>query len=463
MDRRRFLQGGVAVIGALALPGGPVQAGLSDVRVFVNGPIHSMTPRGRLSALAIAGDRIVAVDDAARALLKLGARRVDLAGRALYPGFIDAHSHWFGDFWNFGFGNPAWSSVSSEVEGVRKAIESGWTSITEHFASPDRVQALQDVDTAGDLPVRVSAYLPANYRFDMFDPWYLDYTPRSQLTPRVRVAGVKFFVDGGLTFLLREPYEPCEQWPQPPGSPVPDPTFTGEWFWDDTQLRGRLIEADRAGFQITVHCSGDAATDRMLDQLEAVDPTFDNPRRHNLTHLILLHDDQIRRLRQQGIVANIQLGWFHAAERERLECLLGSRVENIGRWRDLLAAGVRTTGSTDFPWGVPIIGSVLRTLYNATTRIGPNGEQPAPWMERQRLTTRQAIRLLTSAAAWALNEEERVGSLRRGLLADLTVFSGDPLAVEPAALLGLDVALAVVGGKVEHVHPDHADLAAALS
>ena len=463
MDRRQFLQGGASVVAALTLPNGVAQAAISDVRVFVNGPIHSMTPRGRLSALAIAGDTIVALDDVARALIKLGARRVDLAGRALYPGFIDAHSHWFGDYWNFAFGNPEWGDVSSEVEGVRKAIESGWTSITEHFASPERVQALQDVDQAGDLPVRVSAYLPANHRFDIFDSWYLGYTPRAQLTPRVRVAGVKFYVDGGLTFLLREPYEVCEQWPQPPGSTVSDPTFTGEWFWDDAKLQARLVEADRAGFQITVHCSGDAATDRMLDQMAALDHDFGNPRRHNLTHLILLHDGQIRRLRQQGIVANIQLGWFHANERERLECWLGSRVEDIGRWRDLLAAGVRTTGSTDFPWGVPIIGSVLRTLYNATTRLGPNGELPAPWMEAQRITTQQAITLLTSAAAWALNEEHRVGTLRRGLLADLTVFSGDPLAVRPTDLLDLDVALAVVGGRVEHAHPDHADLAAALA
>lgn len=462
MDRRRFLQGGAATLAALALPGGATHVALSDVRVFVNGPIHSMTPRGRLSALAIAGDTILAVDNAAEVLLKLGARRVDLKGRALFPGFIDAHSHWFGDFWNFAMGNPEWAGVSSEVEGVRKAIESGWTSITEHFASEPRVQALRDADSAGDLPVRVSAYLPANYRFDIFDSWYLGYTPGAQLTPRVRVAGVKFYVDGGVTFLLREPFEVCEQWPQPPGSTVSDPTFTGEWFWDDAQLQARLVEADRAGFQITVHCSGDAATDRMLDQLATLDPSFDNPRRHNLSHLILLHDEQIRRLRRQRIVANIQLGWFHANERAKLDCWLGPRVENIGRWRDLLAAGVRTTGSTDFPWGIPIIGSVLRTLYIATTRIGPNGEAPAPWMTAQRITTRQAITLLTSAAAWALHEEDRVGRLRRGLLADLTVFSRDPLAVHPTDLLGLDVALAVVGGHAEYAHPDHRDLAVAL-
>ena len=462
MDRRRFLQGTAATVAALTLGGPPARAAMSDVRVFVNGPIHTMTARGRVSALAILGDTIVAVDDPARALLKLGARRVDLDGRALFPGFVDAHSHWFGDYWNFGFGNPEWASVASEYEGVWKAAESGWTSITEHFASPERVQALQDVDNDLDLPVRISAYLPANFRFDIFDSWYLNFTPGAQLTPRVRVAGVKFYVDGGLTFLLREPFNVCHTWPQPPDATEPDPTFTGEWFWDDDVLQARLVEADRAGFQITVHCSGDAATDRMLDQLAAVDPTFDNPRRHNLTHLILLHDEQIARLRRQGIVANVQLGWFHANERERLECWLGDRVSMIGRWRDLVRSGVLMTGSTDFPWGVPIIGSVLRTLYNATTRIGPNGEAPAPWMEAQRITTRQAIALLTRRAAWALGEDHRLGTLRRGLQADLTVFTGDPLAVHPTDLLDLDVAATVVAGEPMHVLAGHEDLRTAL-
>jgi predicted amidohydrolase YtcJ len=133
-------------------------------------------------------------------------------------------------------------------------------------------------------------------------------------------------------------------------------------------------------------------------------------------------------------------------------------VKNIGRWRDLLGAGVTTAGSTDFPWGVPILGPVLRTLYTATTRIGPNGEPPTPWMSMQTITTYQAIELLTRGSAWALREENLKGSLRPGLLADLVVFSRDPLAVKPQRLLDLDVAMTMVGGTVEYLNPEHADL-----
>ena len=64
--------------------------------VYVGGNIYTMDPaRPRASALAVEGDRIVAVggDEAVRALAGPGTRRVELAGRTVLPGLIDAHGH----------------------------------------------------------------------------------------------------------------------------------------------------------------------------------------------------------------------------------------------------------------------------------------------------------------------------------------------------------------------------------
>jgi predicted amidohydrolase YtcJ len=320
MDRRRFLRVTAAgALGALAAPASTLAVHARDTTVFVGGPIHSMTRRGRLSAIAIHGGRIVAVDDAARFLVRLGACRLDLRGRALYPGFIDAHSHWYGDFERAADANP--------TRGV----------------------------------------------------------PSSRSTAR--------------------------------GTARP----TCCWTSCRTSIRH---------------------------------PTT------NLTHLILLHDDQIARLRSQRIVANIQLSWFAADDAASLLCWLGAtRVAGIGRWRDLLDARVRTCGSTDFPWSLPTSGPVLQTLYTATTRIGSSGAPPPPWMAAQRITTLEAIRLLTRGSAWAAREETIKGALAPGMLADLVVFSGDPLAVDPTALLDLRVAATIVGGEAAYVDPAHPDLA----
>ena len=62
--------------------------------LFENGPVLTVDKRAPGSdALAVVGDRIAALGDEARALRGPGTRVVDLRGRALLPGFVDAHNH----------------------------------------------------------------------------------------------------------------------------------------------------------------------------------------------------------------------------------------------------------------------------------------------------------------------------------------------------------------------------------
>ncbi len=64
--------------------------------VLCNGDIHTMdTATPRVRAIAIAGDRILAVgsDDDMRALLAPGGKVIDLHGHTVVPGFTDSHIH----------------------------------------------------------------------------------------------------------------------------------------------------------------------------------------------------------------------------------------------------------------------------------------------------------------------------------------------------------------------------------
>ncbi len=64
--------------------------------ILHNANIHTVdTAQPRAQAVAIAGGRLLAVgsDDEIRALAVASTRRVDLGGRTVVPGFIDAHSH----------------------------------------------------------------------------------------------------------------------------------------------------------------------------------------------------------------------------------------------------------------------------------------------------------------------------------------------------------------------------------
>ncbi|WP_135452888.1 amidohydrolase [Mycobacterium sp. DL99] len=62
--------------------------------VFTGGPVLTMdAARSRVGAVAVTGNRITAVGNAARELIGPDTEVVDLAGRLLIPGFQDAHVH----------------------------------------------------------------------------------------------------------------------------------------------------------------------------------------------------------------------------------------------------------------------------------------------------------------------------------------------------------------------------------
>jgi len=154
------------------------------------------------SAIAVAGDRIVAVGSDAEVLPLAGPGTsvVDLDGRSVTPGFIDSHSHWIGDRGLFG--------VGTAQEAIQMALEGGWTSINELFVNQDRLDELTSLDAAGELRLRVNAYFPVNYTPNQhFGFWFSELTPGAQAGPRLRYAGAKFFIDdcGPNSYYLSEP------------------------------------------------------------------------------------------------------------------------------------------------------------------------------------------------------------------------------------------------------------------
>ena len=97
MTRSRFVALSVAAL-ALVLGIALVARGPQRV-VYRGGPVLTMDGESRVvEALAIEGDRIAVVGSEAdvRPFIEDGARVVDLQGRALLPGFIDAHGHFPG-------------------------------------------------------------------------------------------------------------------------------------------------------------------------------------------------------------------------------------------------------------------------------------------------------------------------------------------------------------------------------
>jgi hypothetical protein len=400
----------------------------------------------RASALAVTGHRFVAVgnDEDVLALAGSSTTVIDLDGKAVTPGFIDSHSHWIGDRGLY------------DVRGARKAIqmalEGGWTSINEHFVNEERLDELTRLDAEGDLRLRVNAYLPVNYgpsqRFGM---WFRDLTPGDVVGPRLRLAGVKFFIDacGTRTMYMTT------------GDPD-DPTRSGNFHWGRHELRRMVRRVHEAGWQIAAHTCGDAATDEILDALElAFGDEEGRQYRARLEHLVALRDDQIRRMRQLGVSPSIQLTWLDTNwARQLLRVYDADQLDLMGRWRDLVRRPrLHTIGSTDTPFGesYPDLrpSTVMDALSSATTRIQEPGDQVPPFMRDQRIRLMQAIRLLTVGGAYGISAEDRLGTVTPGKLADFVVLSPDPRDVRIRLLHNVDIALVFVGGLLEVCAPGY--------
>ena len=451
ISRRRFLRDlSVVTAGAVLSACAPSVASpspraslLRSGLVLRNARVLTMDPAlPEAEAVAIDGDVIAAVgSDADIMALAPNSTVVDIGGRVLLPGFNDAHCHRIGDRREAGY--------DSAEAAIQHALASGWTSISELFVDQDRVDELTGLDEAGKLPLRVNAYLPVNYLGQKFGFWFNHYRPHQMVSPRVRIGGAKAFADQAWThqMYMTEPH-------------LEKPGYYGDIFWTPEELAEQVRFLHDDGWQVAIHTAGDAAHDMVLNAYETALAGADNAdHRHRIEHCMAVRDDQIERMHDLAILASFQLTWFSTDANMSVETTLDSeRLRWLGRWRDLLEAGVPAVASTDHPWDdldsvdKPRSGA-MHAMGVAVTRVLDPSVAPNDWQAAQRLTVDQVLPLMTSAGAYATFEEDQKGTVTAGKLADLVILDDDPRTVAPTDLERVKVLITMIGGRVEYCAP----------
>ena len=214
---------------------------------------------------------------------------------------------------------------------------------------------------------------------------------------------------------------------------------------------GYMLNADRAGLQITVHAIGDEANNVLLNYLEELDKqNGKRDRRFRLVHAQVLAPADFKRLGQLGVVAEVQP--FHLSDDMRwMEERIGfERTKGAYAFKSIQASGAVLCFGTDWPGTSaseypinPMLG-----LYAAVTRQTLTGQPAGGWFPDERISIEDAIRAYTLNTAYANFEEKSKGSIEVGKLGDLTVLSKNLLKVAPKELLTTDVLFTIVDGKV---------------
>ena len=297
----------------------------------------------------------------------------------------------------------------------------GITSVHD-VTSPELLAALGRVASTGPLDANISCSIPARYLAPVTRPMSLaafpvpadplrffedegfGELPVDRRNVRLRVLGIKVFVDGSLgarTAYLRTPY-------------ADDPKTRGAPLYDLDELTALFRRVDAAGLQLMVHTIGDAALDFALDVLEPL-LAGGNPHRHRLEHVEVTPPDLVARLAGSGVRACVQPNfagrWSRPGGMNTQR--LGERLAYCNAYRTLLDAGVPLAfGSDCMPLG-PLFG--LRSAV-------------AHPLAGERLEASTALELYTAAGAALTHAEAEFGRIAPDLLADFVVLDRDPAA-----------------------------------
>lgn len=329
----------------------------------------------------------------------------------------------------------------------------GITSVTERGSNVDGWQTYKELKSQDRLSVRATLTIRVGsdgteagterfikalpFRFGEGDEW-------------VKVGPLKIGVDGGVlygTAYLREPYGPDAF----SLYGISDPSYRGLLQMDAQKVKNIIRTGHRLGWQMCSHVTGDAGVDMVLDAVESANA--DSPiaeRRFTLIHAYFANADTAARAARLGVCVDTQPAWFYK-DGDALRGALGEPrlAEFIGlqTWR---RGGVKVALNSDHMQGIDPDLSLnpynpFLTMYAAVTRKTESGAVVGP---EQRVSREEALRMLTSDAAWLHFDEGKKGTLEVGKLGDLAVLAEDYFASPEERLTGIRSLLTVVGGKV---------------
>ncbi len=218
---------------------------------------------------------------------------------------------------------------------------------------------------------------------------------------------------------------------------------TGRLYPDPDDVRERVVRAHRAGLQVAIHAVTREAVDAGLNAIEHAQGL--HPRaglRHRIEHCSVCTPEAARRIASLGVLVCTQPGFVHESGDRYLSEVAPDQIPCLYPLRSLLDAGVTLAGGSDSPIAVL---NPLVAIHGAVTRRSRSGHRVG---SEQAIPLRSAVAMYTEGAAAACLQEQHLGRIAPGYLADLVLFAQDPFALPPDALLEVRASLTLVGGEI---------------
>ena len=273
--------------------------------------------------------------------------------------------------------------------------------------------------------------------------------PLHRRHPMLQIVGIKTFLDGGMltgSAYMRKPWGVSKIYS------IDDPRYRGVRFIDDEKLTPIVRTAVEEKLQFTAHSVGDGAVHALLEAYQQVNKeTPIRNMRPCITHCNFMSSEAVDHMVELGVVADIQPAWLYLDTRT-LEAQFGyDRLRYFQPLATIFRRGAIAGGGSDH---MQKIGS-LRSInpYNPFLGMQTTITREARWYDGQlhpqeSLTRDQALRFYTQNNAHLIFQEENLGSLEAGKLADMVVLNRDILTCHVRQIVETQVLATYLGGKL---------------
>lgn len=247
----------------------------------------------------------------------------------------------------------------------------------------------------------------------------------------LKIGGYKIFLDGspqGKTAWVKEPY-------------VGTKGECGYGIYDDDTVCRFFETAISQQRQILVHCNGDMAAEQFIRCLtRALNGRPNTAIRPVMIHAQLVTCQQLQQLKELGVIVSFFVDHTYYWGDIHLKNL-GERAYRISPMQTANRLGITYTLHQDSPVIAP---DMLHSVWSAVNRISKEGKVLGA---SERLNVYDALRAVTTHAAYQYFEEGEKGSIEAGKRADFVVLDRSPLRVDPMEIKDIQVMQTILADR----------------
>ena len=322
--------------------------------------------------------------------------------------------------------------------GTERNVKLGWTSFQNAGSSWEAYNLMKELHSEGKLAHRIYDAMGYGDSATQLIEQGAIIDPEHYLTVR----DIKIVMDGalgsrGAAFI----------------GPYVDYDTRGLMRYTPEEIKPLLVDALKAGIQIETHAIGDDANRKVLNAYEmAFNEVPKSQRKVNdvrwrIEHAQNVQPRDVDRFIDLDVLPSMQashaIGDLHFAQ-DRLGL---ERLKNAYLWRIFIDKGTIIPGGSDQPVE---IGDPRIEFYASVARKDLSGFSAEGWHPEYAMTREEALKSLTIWGAYAAFQEDALGSIEVGKLADVVVFDKDLMVIPEDQMMSSNAVLTIVHGDIKH-------------